>query len=626
MSAGPTLCLCMIARNEERVIERALRSVKGIIDYWIVCDTGSTDATPVVVLNTLSGVPGQLHRREWVNFGHNRSEAIRLARPHADYLLIMDADMVANVHDPAFKQKLLADYYEIRYEGDVDYTQPMLVSSRHEWRYVGVTHEYIDSPTARTREILSALTLTHVGDGAMRADKFARDARLLTEALGSDPDDPRTIFYLAQSLYFLNRYDEALPLYERRATLGGWEQERWYAMYMIGRVREWLQQPWDAALDAYKRAYEARPQRLEPLYQIVKHEREAGNYAAGYAYARIAGLAAPYPGDLLFIDRPLHLYLFPLELGVCAYGTARFAEAIAAFNLVLRRAPTERWIVDSAVRGRSMALADLPAPAAPAMSRGRRNHLVVVVPFHNPGDALGRCVTSLRQQDHEDFETICIDDASTDGSRRLIAPDPRIRIIVRPERQGLAQNLVDLLLRHCRRDDIVVCVDGDDWLTDPGALSLVDDTYRTYDCWLTFGQFEFANGDYGFSQPFASEDDFLTLREYFRASHLRTFRAGLFHRLADQDPDFNCLKDDNGEWLTSAVDAALTCPLLEMAGFDRQRFIDRVLYHYNDEGPDHLHSSGRKRQRQIGNFECVRRKPRFRRVDQYDAPALAEAR
>ena len=118
----------------------------------------------------------------------------------------------------------------------------------------------------------------------------------------------------------------------------------------------------------------------------------------------------------------------------------------------------------------------------------------------------------------------------------------------------------------------------------------------------------------------ASEEDFATLRDYFRTSHLRTFRAGLFHRIAEQDPGYACLKDDAGRWLTSAVDVALMCPLLEMAGFARARFADRVLYHYNDEGPNHIHNA--RRESQLASFECVRNKPRFRRVDHYLASAL----
>ena len=118
-----TICLCMIVRNEEHVIERALHSVMDLIDYWVICDTGSTDATPGQILQTLASIPGEIHRIDWENFGQARSEAIRRCRGKADYILVLDADMTAQVKAP-FKHLLTEDVYDIRYEGDIDYSQP----------------------------------------------------------------------------------------------------------------------------------------------------------------------------------------------------------------------------------------------------------------------------------------------------------------------------------------------------------------------------------------------------------------------------------------------------------------------------------------------------------------------
>ena len=37
------ICLTMIVKDEAKIIERCLSSVLDYIDYWIICDTGSTD-------------------------------------------------------------------------------------------------------------------------------------------------------------------------------------------------------------------------------------------------------------------------------------------------------------------------------------------------------------------------------------------------------------------------------------------------------------------------------------------------------------------------------------------------------------------------------------------------------
>src|SRR5262249_8591788 len=116
----------------------------------------------------------------------------------------------------------------------------------HDWKYVGATHEYIDSETARTRGSLPELTLTHFADGGMRGHKFERDIELLTRTIEKQPDDPRTHFYLAQSYCDSGDLEAALDWYQRRIALDGWDEERWYAMYKAAQVRHALGHEWSA--------------------------------------------------------------------------------------------------------------------------------------------------------------------------------------------------------------------------------------------------------------------------------------------------------------------------------------------------------------------------------------------
>lgn len=608
MTGAPesSVCLCMIVRNEARVIRRALESARAMVDYWVICDTGSEDETPAIVLESLSGLPGELHGSEWVSFGHNRTEALRLARPRADYTLLLDADMVVRAAAP-FKGELTADWYDLRYEGAVDYSQPMLLSNAHAWEFVGATHEYVRSPTAVRGGALPQLSLVHFEDGGMRGDKFKRDIRLLEEASATDPDDERALFYLAQSHFDTGDFGAALECYRRRIEHGGgWDEELWFSRFRAAEARRLLGDEAEGVLAAHLDAYAARPERLEPLCALARSCRKRGEFALGHLFAA-AGEGAPYPPDRLFIDRDAHTWALPLERGLCAYGLGRAGEAVRAFNEVLDAPEAPDWATDAAIGGTHGALDLLYGSPEPM---GRRNRIKVVVAFHNPGHFLDDCVESLLAQDHGDFEVICVDDASDDGAvASLPLSDPRFTYLRSEDRLGGAGSIHRALTECCEPDDVVVHLDGDDRLACPDALSHIDDLYRRHDCWVTYGQFRWSSGELGLCRPFATAAEFGRLRESWVTSHTKTYRAGLYHRIGDQDPDFACMKDTQGRWLGAAVDAALMFPLLELAGFERTRFSDRVTYVYNADNPASVHRDRLEEQTSV--FEELRRRRRF---------------
>jgi glycosyltransferase involved in cell wall biosynthesis len=616
-----TLCLCMMVKNEAQVIERALLSVRPHIDYWVICDTGSTDETPDVIRRTMSGIEGELHYTNWVNFGHNREEVIGLAKDKADYILIMDADMRLNVKAP-FKHKLTEDYYDIRYEGSLDYAQPMLISNRHHWRYEGVTHEYIYADTAQSLGLLPEITLTHFGDGGCRSDKFERDIRLLLKALEDQPGNCRYMFYLAQTYKDTEQWEQAIYWYQRRIEAGGWEEEQWYAMFQLAEMKRSLHHPWPEVLSAYLAAFDARPVRLEPIYAIVKHYRETGQYFQGYLYSSIVMKGVPYPNDdRLFIERGVYEHLLLLEHVACSLACNRLHETIEAANMLTWLAQVPVWVYNHAVEARGMAMQRMlraPGPVA------NQNKIIVLVPFHNAGKFLDQCVQSLLEQDYPNFEVLFIDDASTDeGSEWDLPAGLNARIVRNARRRGALYNLHQAIMEYCNADDIVVCVDGDDWLSCHDALSFVNEQYEKYDCWLMYGQYKDSQGFPGLSAPFASKDDIKTLRKKWRTSHLKTFRAGLYHSIQQQDAEFTCMKDEKGKWLTSATDAAIMFPLVEMAGYERVLFNERALYVYNRSNPlSHHHTNLEK---QLANWSWLSEQRPFAQITQYQSKKILTA-
>ena len=238
------------------------------------------------------------------------------------------------------------------------------------------------------------------------------------------------------------------------------------------------------------------------------------------------------------------------------------------------------------------------------------------MPFYNAGSYLERAVQSLLSQDDKNFRVIACDDASTDGCAKAIPTDDQ-RFILRVNSQNLGggKNFHDMLTEYCDADDIVIHLDGDDWLCATDALSYIRRFYETYNCWVMYGQFQTSSGAYGSSRSFPDRESFQSMRQRFVSSHVRTYRAGLYHRISEQDPDYTCMKDDDGNWFRHAMDMAIMYPVLELAGFERVRFNDRILYTYNVENPLSLFRSEPDNERAAAR--CIQNKPMFKRIESY---------
>jgi tetratricopeptide (TPR) repeat protein len=330
-SAPASLCLCMIVENESAVIERCLASVRDLISCWVISDTGSTDGTQALIREALDGIPGELHEDPWVDVGHNRTLNLRHARGKADYLLLIDADMV--VHQDGALPPLTADSYMLRHAGDVEYRIKRLVRADLPWRYESATHEYLTTDMAGLQQNLDALVVEHRADGGSRADELERDERLLRESLQRDPGDARSVFHLAQTLRDLGRTDDAITLYDHRARMGGRSEEIYCSLLQSG-ILQAESGDWPAALDAFLRAWEERPQRLEACYELSSRLRMSGHYQSAHVFAS-AGVDRPMPDDLLFVQPWVYRWGMLFEFSITSYWVGDMRASLDACDRLL---------------------------------------------------------------------------------------------------------------------------------------------------------------------------------------------------------------------------------------------------------------------------------------------------
>jgi tetratricopeptide (TPR) repeat protein len=333
----------MIVKNEVDTLPRLFGSCRGLIDYWVICDTGSTDGTQELIRRELGGIPGELHDQEWVDFGVNRTRCMELSRGKAEYLLILDADTIIEV-TPGALDRLTDDAYMLRHlETGTQYYTKRLVRGSLDWRYEGAVHEYIVSEQERSTAMLGGLTIRTWSVGAQRSGRFRRDLELLSRAIAKNPDDARAQFYLAQTLRDLGDEQDdrelrvrARDAYARRAEMPGWEEESYCARHeagnMAARLRDWPQ-----AMEHYIAAWETRPQRLEAVHALTSGLRERRRFHAAHRFAQMAaGLEPlPVPEDLLFVTPWVYEWGMLFEYSITSYWVGEYDNSVAACHRLL---------------------------------------------------------------------------------------------------------------------------------------------------------------------------------------------------------------------------------------------------------------------------------------------------
>ena len=246
----------------------------------------------------------------------------------------------------------------------------------------------------------------------------------------------------------------------------------------------------------------------------------------------------------------------------------------------------------------------------------------IITPFYNPGRFLEKCIASLMTQHYANYQIIFIDDCSTDGSfDKLPAGHPNVMAIRNATRKTALENIHDAIMNYCQAEDIVVLVDGDDTLTANNVLSYIDEFYKKTDCWAMYGQAIWSSGQIGFASRYTPEE-FADLRNSpYKVSHIRTFMAGLYHQIKNQDREFACLKDREGNFYKMTYDVAITFPIFELAGFDRVQYNDKILYCYNFSNPISDHRVNQQLQTAI--HREIANKPKFRQIRELgDRPRL----
>ncbi|HSX03456.1 MAG TPA: glycosyltransferase family A protein [Rhabdochlamydiaceae bacterium] len=243
---------------------------------------------------------------------------------------------------------------------------------------------------------------------------------------------------------------------------------------------------------------------------------------------------------------------------------------------------------------------------------------VIIIPSYNNGAFVEKNLRSVFSQNYKNYRVIYIDDHSADDTflkAKNLTTDMqqtnRTTLIRNEQNQGALANLYNAI-HSCHDYEIVVLVDGDDFLAHEQVLSILNQNYQDPEVWMSYGNFL----DYPTYQqnPVRCKElsDWVIRNNSFRkhewvTTHLRTFYASLFKRIHLED------MVHRGRFFPMGWDLAFMLPMLEMSGTHVQ-FIKETLYLYNRNNPISDHRVNFQFQQECAN--SVRTKQPYERLQE----------
>lgn len=233
MAKNVNISQCMIVKNEEKNIQRALSWAKDIVQEQIVVDTGSTDNTVEIARS----MGAKIFHFEWCDdFSAAKNYAIEKAS--GDWIVFLDADEYFTLEDtkkipdiirameiqfPKDKvpDVIRATWAQLNEEGQIFAVseQDRIFRNREDIRYQNPIHEILASnqgKIVRWLDVTEIISIMHTGYlRSVISEKGKRNVPILKKAVQNNPEDYDSWGYLSESLLAEGKDIDALHAAEK---------------------------------------------------------------------------------------------------------------------------------------------------------------------------------------------------------------------------------------------------------------------------------------------------------------------------------------------------------------------------------------------------------------------------
>lgn len=296
---------CMIVKNEEKNIERALSWGKNMMWEQIIVDTGSTDRT----VELAQQMGASVYSFPWTDdFAVAKNYAIERAK--GDWIAFLDADEYM-MHEDAEKMKELLDapdtqrfdgistgWQQLNEDGHIfsSGTQVRFFRNDPDIRYRRRIHEQLECVSGRELllgDVTAFLSVFHIGyqrEALEEKKSSGRNRRLILKELEEAPDDYEMLGYMGDEAFGEGKWEEAADWYLRSvqnmpAGLPEYDQRSASTFTnFLTIMTEGEKASWEKAECIYQSAVERLPKEADFDYVAGRYFASAGQAAEAVNY------------------------------------------------------------------------------------------------------------------------------------------------------------------------------------------------------------------------------------------------------------------------------------------------------------------------------------------------------
>ncbi len=348
--------LTMIVKNAGDTFERVLLENLPYIDRWTILDTGSTDNTIETIKRILVGKkPGNLYEEPFINFRESRNRCLDLTGNSCKFTVMLDDTYILRKNFREFLQTVRSDQFSDSFSlfiksNDVEYTSNRVIKSVRNIRYIYRIHEVIDTKNNKNVCIPNQFASIEdiQSDYMMKRTESRKryDLDLLFEELRDDPEDPRHLYYIAQTYRMLDEYENAFEYFLKRVNhpKSGFDQEVYDSYFEAARLARYeLNKPWELCEDLYLKAHSIDPSRPDSMYFIGVHHYFENNHKVAYEYFK-KGLEIGYPSEGKISGRPsISFHFLPKFLIELSYMFEDYQSGYKSCEIFINSNPKDSY-------------------------------------------------------------------------------------------------------------------------------------------------------------------------------------------------------------------------------------------------------------------------------------------